>query len=210
MTARKSATQKRVTKAAAGRSTAGKAKIKAVKATATTAKPKVVKAKVTKAKTTRANGKTTATGPAAGKTATVKKPVSRRPFKLSSKESKRFEELLLTERQKLMREMGYLENTVLNRSMRESSGDISGYSHHMADVGTDSMEREKAFLFASVEGRALLNVNEALRRLYNGQYGLCEVCSSPVGTERLEVVPHARLCVSCKEAEERSQSGQAR
>ena len=94
--------------------------------------------------------------------------------------------------------------------MRESSGDISGYSFHMADIGTDSMEREKAFLFASAEGRALIDVNEALRRLYNGQYGVCEVCSGPLGTERLEVVPHARLCVSCKEEEERSQAGRAR
>ena len=129
---------------------------------------------------------------------------------MSPADAKKFEEILLGERRRLMREMGHLENNVLNRSMRESSGEMSGYSFHMADIGTDSMEREKAFLFASAEGRALIDVNDALRRLYNGQYGNCEVCNKPVGKGRLEVVPHARLCVSCKEDEERNQMGSAR
>src|SRR2546429_7309182 len=45
-------------------------------------------------------------------------------------------------------------------------GDLSSYSFHMADQGTDAMEREKAFLFASQEGRYLWHVNQALRRLF--------------------------------------------
>ena len=120
---------------------------------------------------------------------------------------KRLEELLLAERQRLLRELGHLENTVLKRSLRETSGELSGYSFHMADVGTDAMEREKAFHFASAEGRALLDVDDALRRLYGNAYGNCESCGNPVGRERLEVVPHARLCVACKQKEERAQSG---
>ncbi|MEP7029061.1 MAG: TraR/DksA C4-type zinc finger protein, partial [Candidatus Eisenbacteria bacterium] len=75
---------------------------------------------------------------------------------------------------------------------------------HMADLGTDAMEREKAFLFASAEGRAIYDVDEALRRLYNGLYGTCESCQLPIARERLEVVPHARLCVRCKEREEKA------
>jgi RNA polymerase-binding transcription factor len=122
---------------------------------------------------------------------------------------KRLEEILLTERQRLLRELGHLENTVLKRSLRETSGELSGYSFHMADVGTDAMEREKAFHFASSEGRALLDVDDALRRLYGGNYGSCESCGNPIGRERLEVVPHARLCVACKEKEERSQIGRS-
>jgi RNA polymerase-binding transcription factor DksA len=122
---------------------------------------------------------------------------------------KRIEELLISERQRLLREFGHLENTVLKRSLRETSGELSGYSFHMADVGTDAMEREKAFHFASSEGRALLEVDEALRRLYGGVYGNCESCGNPIGRERLEVVPHARLCVACKKKEERSQIGRS-
>jgi len=104
--------------------------------------------------------------------------------------------------------MGHLETTVLKVNQRDSAGDLSGYSFHMADVGTDAMEREKAFLFASAEGRQLLEINEALRRVYAGTYGVCEECELPIARARLEVMPYARLCLSCKEKEERSARGQ--
>jgi len=129
---------------------------------------------------------------------------------LTQKDLKRFEDLLLGERQRLLRELGHLEKNVLKRSLRETSGELSGYSFHMADVGTDAMEREKAFHFASAEGRALLDVDDALRRLYGGEYGHCESCGNPVSPERLEVVPHARLCIDCKQKEERAQIGRSR
>ena len=87
---------------------------------------------------------------------------------------------------------------------RESSGDLSSYASHMADQGTDTMEREKQFLFASQEGRYLWHVNEALRRLYKtpDQFGLCHTCGKEINFERLDALPHARLCIECKEKEE--------
>ncbi len=112
---------------------------------------------------------------------------------------------LLDERRRILKEMGHLETTVLKVNPRDSAGDLSGYSFHMADAGTDAMEREKAFLFASTEGRALMEINDALRRLYRGEYGACESCGQPIPRGRLEAVPHARLCIACKEKEERSQ-----
>jgi len=124
--------------------------------------------------------------------------------RLTDKDINEFEQRLLAERARIMKEMGHLENTVLKVNQRDSSGDLSGYSFHMADAGTDAMEREKAFLFASAEGRALMEINEALRRLYNGTYGICEVCGEPIGRARLEAVPYARLCVRDKEKEERA------
>jgi RNA polymerase-binding transcription factor DksA len=148
--------------------------------------------------TTRKHDKATAAPEAAAKKAA-------RSNGLSAKELKHMEELLLAERQRLSRELDHLETNVLKKSMRETSGELSGYSFHMADVGTDAMEREKAFYFASAEGRQLLELDDALRRLYNGVYGVCESCGTPVGKERLEVVPNARLCFACKEKEEREQ-----
>jgi len=138
-----------------------------------------------------------------------KKPERPSAPALGEGDLKALETILLAERQRLLRELGHIENTVLKRSLRETSGELSGYSFHMADVGTDAMEREKAFHFASSEGRALLDVDDALRRLYGGNYGSCESCGNPIGRERLEVVPHARLCVACKEKEERSQIGRS-
>jgi len=120
---------------------------------------------------------------------------------------KEFEDRLLNERRRILKEMGHLETTVLKVNQRDSSGDLSGYSFHMADAGTDAMEREKAFLFASAEGRVLLEIDDALRRLYRGEYGVCESCGNPIARARLEVMPHARLCIACKEKEEKEQRG---
>jgi RNA polymerase-binding transcription factor DksA len=118
-----------------------------------------------------------------------------------------FEQRLISERQRVMKEMGYLENTVLKVNQRDSAGDLSGYSFHMADVGTDAMEREKAFLLASSEGRLLMEINEALRKLYAGEFGRCEICEKPIARARLEAMPYARLCLSCKEKEEKERRG---
>lgn len=104
-------------------------------------------------------------------------------------------------------EIKNLETTVLKVNQRESAGDLSRYSFHMADAGTDAMEREKAFLLASAEGRILMEINEALRRLYRGEFGSCEICGLPIGRARLEAMLHTRLCLSCKEKEERASRG---
>lgn len=126
---------------------------------------------------------------------------------MTEKDLKEFEDRLLSERRRIMKEMGHLETTVLKVNQRDSSGDLSGYSFHMADAGTDAIEREKAFMFASAEGRALMEINAALRRLYANEYGTCESCGKPIARARLEAMPYARLCVSCKEKEERANRG---
>ena len=74
----------------------------------------------------------------------------------------------------------------------------------MADQGTDAMEREKAFLFASQEGRFLWHIDEALRRLYRNPdaFGKCHNCGQEIAFERLDALPHARYCIDCKQREE--------
>ena len=121
---------------------------------------------------------------------------------ISKKDLKHFEERLLEERRKLLSQLGYLEKT-MNKTQRDSAGDLSAYSFHMADMGTDAMEREKAFLFASAEGRLLYNVDQALRRLYRNEYGACQNCGKDIGKPRLDAIPHASLCVSCQEKQEK-------
>lgn len=122
---------------------------------------------------------------------------------MKKKDNDHFEKRLLEERARLVKELKHLDDTVLNQSQRDSSGDLSAYSFHMADMGTDSIEREKAFLAASSEGRNLLEVDEALRRLYRGEYGVCISCSAEIPVKRLDAVPYATLCLACKEKEEK-------
>jgi DnaK suppressor protein len=116
---------------------------------------------------------------------------------------KHLEGRLLEERARVMKELGYYDES-FNATLQYSDGDLSSYSYHMADQGTDAMEREKQFLMASKEGRYLWHLNEALRRLYNApdQFGKCHQCGVEIDLERLDALPHARLCISCKEKEE--------
>lgn len=113
------------------------------------------------------------------------------------------ERLLLRERDRTLRSLGRFQEQA--KQTRDSAdADLSSYSFHMADQGTDAMEREKSFLFASKEGRYLYRVEEALRRLYNDPeaFGKCQSCSKEIPFERLEALPHARYCLDCKMREE--------
>jgi len=122
---------------------------------------------------------------------------------MTKKQLQHLEQRLLDERARVMKELGYYDES-FNNTLQSSDGDLSSYSFHMADQGTDTMEREKQFLFASQEGRYLWHVNEALRRLYKSpeRFGKCEQCGEDIGFDRLDALPHARLCITCKEKEE--------
>ena len=118
-------------------------------------------------------------------------------------ELEQIERLLVREREKILRSLGrFQQNSKLSRESADA--DLSSYSFHMADQGTDAMEREKSFLFASKEGRYLYRVEEALRRLYNDpdDFGKCHSCGKEIPFARLEALPHARYCLDCKLREE--------
>jgi DnaK suppressor protein len=114
-----------------------------------------------------------------------------------------FEKRLLEERKRVVRELGHYDET-FGSTEQGADGDLSSYSFHMADQGTDAMEREKAFLFASQEGRFLWHIDEALRRLYRSPetFGKCHNCGNDIGYDRLDALPHARFCIECKQREE--------
>ncbi len=113
------------------------------------------------------------------------------------------EKRLLEERARVIKELGHYDES-FSSTLQGAGGDLSSYSFHMADQGTDAMEREKQFLFASQEGRYLWHVNEALRRLYQSPktFGQCHDCGEAIDLDRLDALPHARLCIKCKAKEE--------
>lgn len=125
------------------------------------------------------------------------KPAKSKP--MPKKQLQHFEKRLLEERKRVLKELGHYDE-----ASQESDGDLSNYSFHMADQGTDAMEREKAFLFASQEGRFLWHIDEALRRLYRSPetFGKCHNCGGDIAFDRLDALPHARYCFECKQREE--------
>jgi DnaK suppressor protein len=121
---------------------------------------------------------------------------------MPKKQLAHFEKRLLEERKRVIKELGHHGDTFGPNG--EADGDTSAYSFHMADQGTDAMEREKAFLFASQEGRFLWHIDQALRRLYKSPetFGKCHQCQLDIAFERLDALPHARFCIACKQREE--------
>ena len=115
---------------------------------------------------------------------------------------------LFEERLRIQADLAALEETTAS-TPKDSSGDLSSYSSHMADMGSDSMEREKAFLFANVKRRRIEEIDGALSRMDAGTFGLCESCGKPIPVKRLERMPGATLCVACKEKEEKEQGASA-
>jgi len=115
----------------------------------------------------------------------------------------KFKAMLVTERNKLVEGLDHIERDNLNRSQRDASGDLSGYSFHMADQATDNFDREFSLDLASAEQNILNRIDEALHKIDEGTYGVCENCEKPISQKRLKAVPYAKLCIKCKEDEEK-------
>jgi len=121
----------------------------------------------------------------------------------------RFKKLLLAKKQEILESMGMMGETQAS-TIKESTGDLSSYSYHMADQGTDQMDREMAFAHTSKGRRLVYHIDEALRRIEEGTYGKCQLCGKQIQPNRLKVVPHARLCIQCKSEEEEKEAGRKR
>jgi len=112
--------------------------------------------------------------------------------------------LLLAAKENLEAEVEQLQRDNLNRSQREFSGDLSGYSYHMADVGTDTFEREMELKIASEGSDRMKDIEDALKKIHDKTYGKCEVCGEKIAQKRLSAVPYARLCIKCKSEQEKN------
>ena len=119
-------------------------------------------------------------------------------LKLSKDDATKFKKLLLDLRDHLIDGVNFLASDNLKRTQREASGELSGYSLHMADAGTDNFDREFALSLVSNEQEALYEIEEALKRLEHSTYGVCGNCEKNIMKARLEAVPFARLCVTCQ------------
>ncbi len=118
---------------------------------------------------------------------------------MTKKECEKFRKLLFKKRDEMLKDLGQLKDREMASTLKDASGENAAYSFHMADVGTDNMEREKAFFFATREGKFLNHIEQALQRIESGDYGKCGDCENPIPQERLMAVPTATKCVPCKE-----------
>ncbi len=115
----------------------------------------------------------------------------------------RFKKLLEVTRKKIEGGLAHLEEDALNTSQRDASGDLSGYSLHMADQATDNFDREFNLGLASSEQQILNLIDDALRKIEEGNYGICGVCNKPISQKRLLAVPYAPHCIKCQSEQEK-------
>jgi RNA polymerase-binding protein DksA len=127
--------------------------------------------------------------------APVKAPIAHRGY--SKADLAHFKEIILEKRKEILEELETLKASMMDVQTGEYVTENSTYSLHM-EQGTDTMEREKTFLFASREGKFLNYLDDALKRIEKGEYGFCIDCGNLIDKERLEAVPHAQSCIKCK------------
>ena len=122
---------------------------------------------------------------------------------MTKKEFDAFRELLLSKRKAILESIQQIEKDTLKKSPREASGDLSGYTYHMADMATDNFDTEFSLNLASVEQRVIYEIDEALKRIEEGTYGDCLACGKKISPQRLKAVPYAAHCINCQEKEEK-------
>ena len=106
---------------------------------------------------------------------------------------KKYYKLLVELRKHIQDELDLHTADTLMHSSREDAGDLSNYSNHQADAGTDNFDRDFALSVVSSEQDALYEIEDAIRRMQDGSYGVCEQTGDPIKAERLEAVPFARF-----------------
>jgi len=124
------------------------------------------------------------------------------PF--SDEELEHFKELILERRREAKDEIEQMRRQV--EQAKEQSDDNTAYGVHMADAGTDAMEREKLHLMIARQQKYIGYLERALERIENKTYGVCRVTGEPISKERLEAVPHTEISIEAKRKEKEEDS----
>ena len=120
---------------------------------------------------------------------------------LTKQQLKQFRQLLITERAKFADEIKSIAQDA-SKSPREASGDLSAYTVHMADMAADTYDRELSMNIVSSEQELLYQIDDALKRLDEGSFGVCQQCNQPIAMSRLRAVPYASMCIGCQRTKE--------
>jgi len=114
---------------------------------------------------------------------------------LTTADTERFKQMLLEKRREILLNVNEMEDEALKKSRLDASGDLSSMPIHMADIGTDNYEQEFALGLMDSERKLLREIDDALQRIEERTYGICEGTGEPIPKARLEAQPWARYCV---------------
>ena len=117
----------------------------------------------------------------------------------SKKELDVYKEKLLNLKEDVLNQIRDISKETLMKSQKDMSGDISGYTLHLADVASDNYERDFNLNLVSAERKILLEIEEALQRIKEGTYGICKMSGKPIAKTRLKAIPYAKYTKKCQE-----------
>ena len=114
----------------------------------------------------------------------------------SKKELEHFMGLIIDKRASAQEDINGMRGQLADA--REQAENDTAYSFHMADAGTDAMEREKLFLMIARQQKYIGYLDRAADRIENRTYGVCKVSGQPISKDRLEAVPHTEISIEAK------------
>ncbi len=129
---------------------------------------------------------------------------------MKAAETKVFKATLEAMRARLRGDVSTMADAALRKTRSEASGDLSSMPIHMADIGSDAFEQEFTLSLMATEEETLDMVEQALARIRDRTYGVCEECGGVIAKKRLEAIPFAPLCIRCAENLESGPSGRPR
>ena len=124
---------------------------------------------------------------------------------LSKEDIEYFRQLLLEKRVEIVGNVSEIEDEALKKSRLDAAGDLSSMPIHMADIGTDNYQQELALELMNGERKLLKEIDEALNRIEEGSYGICQGTGKLIAKARLEANPWAKYCVKYASELERNQ-----
>ena len=122
--------------------------------------------------------------------------------KLAKKALKFYKDLLIKQKINIFKGIAHITNDTLKKSSKDAAGDLSSYTYHMADMASDLYEREFYLQLASGEREILFQIDDALKRIEEGTYGICLSCKKAIKKSRLKAIPQTSFCKNCQEKEE--------
>jgi len=123
---------------------------------------------------------------------------------------RRYYRLLVDMRDALHKGLAFHSESALKKSGKDDAGDLSGYSQHLADAGTDTADRDFALSLISNEQEALKEIADAIERMKKGSYGTCEITNKPIPAARLIAVPFTRYSLEGQKELERNRRAHRR
>jgi len=122
-------------------------------------------------------------------------PTRTKKSRLTTADIERFKQMLLEKRREILVSVNEMEDEALKKSRLDAAGDLSSMPIHMADIGTDNYEQEFALGLMDSERKLLREIDDALQRIEQRTYGICEGTGKQIPKARLKAQPWARYCI---------------